>query len=232
MNYFMGNSLWRLVSQSDTVSKAVLIILLLLSIVCWTIFLFKIIVLHLKCKQLAQAHHELESVRTVDQLLIVASKQHGTIAGYYLSRIMVFLKILLESRTDHMQKGILQESEWDVLQRQIAQALDIVMSYEESYVSWLSTSAAVAPLLGLFGTIWGLVHAFMSISELQTADIATVAPGIAEALITTLAGLMLAIPALVMFNIVQRYLRTMEDHLHYIEDHVTFVLQKMVQDTK
>ena len=86
------------------------------------------------------------------------------------------------------------------MQRYLAQTVDVVMAHEESYVSLLATSAAIAPLLGLFGTVWGLVHAFMSIHELQSADIATVAPGIAEALITTLVGLMLAIPALVMFN--------------------------------
>ena len=71
----------------------------------------------------------------------------------------------------------------------------------------LSVSAAVSPLLGLFGTVWGLVHAFVRIGELQTADIATVAPGIAEALITTLAGLMVAIPALVMYHYVANKIR-------------------------
>src|SRR5918996_2656066 len=136
MNYFIGNSLWRLVSQSDAVSKGVLLILLLLSIVCWAIFLFKIIVLRLKCKQLAQTHAQLESVRTVDQLLTIASLHQSTIAGYYLMRIMIFLKVILESSEKKSQTSILQESEWDVLQRHIAQAIDLVMSYEESYVSW------------------------------------------------------------------------------------------------
>jgi biopolymer transport protein ExbB/TolQ len=169
-------------------------------------------------------------VRTIDQLVGIASKQGGTIAGYYLARVMVFLKVLLESHNADVHVGTLREQEWDVMQRHLAQAVDVVVAHEESYVSLLSTSAAVAPLLGLFGTVWGLVHAFMSISELQTADIATVAPGIAEALITTLAGLMVAIPALVMFNIVQRYLRIFEDQINQIADHVAFVLQKMVRN--
>jgi biopolymer transport protein TolQ len=230
IEFFAGNGLWRLVMQSDAISKGVLLLLLGLSMACWTIFLFKIIVLRLKCKQLAQVHHDLHGVRTIDQLVGIASKQGGTIAGYYLARVMVFLKVLLESHNTDVHVGTLREQEWDVMQRHLAQAVDVVVAHEESYVSLLSTSAAVAPLLGLFGTVWGLVHAFMSISELQTADIATVAPGIAEALITTLAGLMVAIPALVMFNIVQRYLRIFEDQINQIADHVAFVLQKMVRN--
>lgn len=229
MNFFVGNSLWHLVIQSDAVSKLVLLVLLILSIICWSVFLFKIIVLRLKCKQLTQVHYELESARSVEQLLVIASRQQATIAGYYLTRVMVFLKMLLESHSDQAYIGTLQEQEWDVLQRYMAQAIDLIMAYEESSVSWLSTSAAVAPLLGLFGTVWGLIHAFVSISELQTADIATVAPGIAEALITTLAGLLVAIPALAMFNMIQRYLKKIEDQLHHISDHVAFILQKLVK---
>ena len=72
--------------------------------------------------------------------------------------------------------------------------------HDEAYVPILSSCAAVAPLLGLFGTVWGLIHAFLQISQTQVADLATVAPGISEALITTLAGLMVAIPALIMYN--------------------------------
>ena len=84
--------------------------------------------------------------------------------------------------------------------KKVAINVDAIVVHEESYLPFLSTSAAVAPLLGLFGTVWGLIHAFMRISEKQVADITTVAPGIAEALVTTLAGLFVAIPALIMFN--------------------------------
>jgi biopolymer transport protein TolQ len=223
---FASNGLWRLVQQSDVVSKIVLLLLLLLSVACWTVFLFKFIVLRMKCTQLERVHYELDTVRSVEQLFTIASKYTGTIVGYIFTRILVFLKIVIESRGE---SNVLREGEWDVMQRYIAQTIDVVVAHEESYVALFPMSAAVSPLLGLFGTVWGLVHAFMSISELQSADIATVAPGIAEALITTLAGLMVAIPALVMFNIVQRYLKQFEDRIHHITDHVAFVIQKMVQ---
>jgi biopolymer transport protein TolQ len=87
-------------------------------------------------------------------------------------------------------------------------------------------SAGVSPLLGLFGTVWGLIHAFVRISEKQSADIATVAPGIAEALITTLAGLMIAIPSLMMFSYLTTQLKSIEHRLIGVADRFSLILQK------
>ena len=101
-----------------------------------------------------------------------------------------------------------------------------MLMHNEEYIAILSSSAAVAPLLGLFGTVWGLVHSFMRISETQVADIATIAPGIAEALITTLAGLIVAIPALIMFNYLHTKTRALEHGLISLADRMTFVLQQ------
>jgi biopolymer transport protein TolQ len=102
-----------------------------------------------------------------------------------------------------------------------------MLLHNEEYLAVLSSSAAVAPLLGLFGTVWGLIHAFIRISETQVADIATIAPGIAEALITTLAGLLVAIPALVMFNYLHTKTRALEQQLITLADRITFIFQQL-----
>ena len=91
----------------------------------------------------------------------------------------------------------------------------------------LSVSAAVSPLMGLFGTVWGLIHAFVRIGELQSADIATVAPGIAEALITTLAGLMVAIPALAMYHYVANKIRATERQLFVCADQISMIMRSL-----
>jgi len=107
-----------------------------------------------------------------------------------------------------------------------------LVAAEESYISILSMSVSVSPLMGLFGTIWGLIHAFVRIGEFQSADIATVAPGIAEALITTLAGLMVAIPAAIMFNVVTNRLRDFERQMFLLTDAVASILQRVsLQET-
>jgi biopolymer transport protein TolQ len=112
-----------------------------------------------------------------------------------------------------------------LLERNIDSSIDTLLLHNEQYLSILSSSAAVAPLLGLFGTVWGLVHSFMRISETGIADIATIAPGIAEALITTLAGLIVAIPALIMFNYLQTKTRALEHNLILLADRMTFIFQ-------
>ena len=68
----------------------------------------------------------------------------------------------------------------------------------------LATIGAVAPFVGLFGTVWGIMNAFIGISEAQTTNLAVVAPGIAEALLTTALGLVAAIPAVVIYNVFAR----------------------------
>ena len=74
--------------------------------------------------------------------------------------------------------------------------LDVV----ESRLSFLATVGSVSPYVGLFGTVWGIMHAFTGLSNLQQVTLATVAPGIAEALVATAIGLFAAIPAVIAYN--------------------------------
>jgi biopolymer transport protein ExbB len=68
----------------------------------------------------------------------------------------------------------------------------------------LATIGATAPFIGLFGTVWGIMNSFIGIAKLQTTNLAVVAPGIAEALLATAAGLIAAIPAVVIYNLFAR----------------------------
>ena len=70
----------------------------------------------------------------------------------------------------------------------------------EKGMSWLATTAGVAPFIGLFGTVWGIIDAFSGLGTSGSASLRAVAPGIAEALVTTAAGLFAAIPALIAYN--------------------------------
>jgi biopolymer transport protein TolQ len=70
----------------------------------------------------------------------------------------------------------------------------------EKYMPWLATTGAVSPFIGLFGTVWGVMDAFAGLGDAGTASLRAVAPGIAEALITTAAGLFAAIPAVIAYN--------------------------------
>lgn len=214
---FMGNALWHLIMQSDAICKGVLLILLVLSIATWTIFFYKFILLRNKKKELAQALEQLNNVQTFDDLLSLGYRLNTTVGGYFINRNLAFLKSILETAKLQGRIGLTAE-EREMVREHSYQVIDDIVAKEETNLPFLSATAAVSPLLGLFGTVWGLVHAFVSISQKQSADIATVAPGIAEALITTLAGLMVAIPALVMFVYLNTMVKNIEQQCTNLAD--------------
>ena len=225
MNVVWGNSLWQLVKQSDVVSCLVLLILLVASIVCWAVLVYKFILCTIKKRQIKSMVAVIKNVNTFEDMLNVSRQFSKTLPGDVLAQILVYLKSLLNSEED--KKRTLSESEWNLLQDYTHQVISDVLYNEESYLPILSTTAAVAPLLGLFGTVWGLVHSFIRISEQQAADISVVAPGIAEALITTLAGLVVAIPALVMFNYLNSKVKLVEQQLVSIADKVMLLVRRL-----
>jgi biopolymer transport protein TolQ len=86
----------------------------------------------------------------------------------------------------------------------VKRALQIASSDElsrlEHWLSWLATTGGVCPFIGLFGTVWGIIDAFNGLGMASTASLQSVAPGIAEALVTTAGGLFAAIPAVIAYN--------------------------------
>lgn len=223
MDLFMGNSLWYLIVQSDAISKCVLLLLLGMSVMCWAVFFGKIALMHLKKRQLLLVGVHIKKVDALQELILVATEHAGTLPGYLISKNLSFLNMIFKLG----QTKELTNIECDMMLTHLDQTVDSVVQQEKSYLAILSTSAGVAPLLGLFGTVWGLIHAFMRISEKQVADITTVAPGIAEALLTTLAGLLVAIPAMVMFNYLQMQVRTIEQQSLAITDHIALIVQQL-----
>jgi len=228
-NVFLGNSIWHLVSQADLVAKLVLLLLVGLSILCWAIFFYKLILLRIKRRQVHAVRKAMKDVTSFEQLLTVASEHTNTLPGYFLTRNLTFLKSLL-STADGQRKKTLTYTELELVQQHVDQVADDILCGEESYLTVLSTTAAVAPLIGLFGTVWGLVHAFIRIGQRQSADIATVAPGIAEALITTLTGLVVAIPAFVMFSYCSSQVRKLGRDFAVIADQFVVLVQRLVSN--
>jgi biopolymer transport protein TolQ len=95
----------------------------------------------------------------------------------------------------------------DSLSRSLARAATVEVTRLERRISFLATTASVTPFIGLFGTVWGIMTAFGDIGRMGSANLAVVAPGIAEALVTTAAGLAAAIPAAVFYNLYNSSIR-------------------------
>lgn len=204
-----SHGVWGLVLQSDLTSKIVLLTLFGMSVISWAVVLYKFILFRIKQAQVKQVLHELKSCTKVADVVLLAQRHSKTLPGHVLIELLTYVKQTRDTQTT------------DMLQIYTDQILDEVMYQEEAYTPVLSISSAVATLLGLFGTVWGLVHSFVRISEKQSADIVTVAPGIAEALITTVAGLMVAIPSLVFLHYISLKTRDLEHLLVMMCDKVT-----------
>lgn len=219
-----GNALLQLVMQSDIMTKFILVLLLSLSILCWGIFFYKWALVAVKERHIREIKKALKEVKTFHDLRELAARFAHTIPGYMLSKNIMFIKQVLDAK----QEGTLAEEDREYIDDYIYQTVDELMQAETSYLTFLSTTAAVAPLLGLFGTVWGLVHAFVNISQQQTADIVTIAPGIAEALITTLAGLMVAIPVLAMYHFLHQKARLLEFYYLNLADTLRIFMKRFL----
>jgi biopolymer transport protein ExbB/TolQ len=225
MKLLMGNALWQLTTQSDFVTKIILLALLGLSILCWAFFFYKIILLRVKKRHVRQALILLDAIKNVDQLLITTTQLSGTVPGYFLATNVTLIKDFLQKKEGLSKE--LSADELAMIREQAYATIDDIAYHEDASLTLFSTTAAISPLLGLFGTVWGLIHAFVRISEKQSADITTVAPGIAEALITTLAGLMVAIPTMIMYNYLLSQSGILEQRLTSLAQKLMVVIQKV-----
>lgn len=96
----------------------------------------------------------------------------------------------------------------DIVVRALKKANTVEMAALEQSVSWLATVASAAPFVGLFGTVWGIMNSFQTIGATGNANLASVAPGISEALIATAIGLAAAIPAAIAYNLLNTKIRS------------------------
>jgi len=210
---------FQLVMQADIMTKMVLFALFMASVTCIWIILSKFFLLWRQKKSMRLLQQQIKKVRSFDDLLALGKRLQGCAGGRLLVRSFSELKELLNSQGPaESGKSKLSPNNVEHLKLAVEQNLDQVLSEEEQYMPVLGTSAAVSPLVGLFGTVWGLVHAFVDISRSKSADISVVAPGIAEALTTTLAGLIVAIPALIFFHYFSNELRKLEQQLWGVND--------------
>ena len=214
---------WQLVAQADVMTKTVLLALFSLSVFCMWIVLNRFLVFWRQRKGMKALRAHLRKVRTFDELLAVGKRYQDVAGGRLLIKALSELKRQIPEKgaekTKHLAKNI------ENMEAGIDQLIDQVLTEEGQYLPVLGTSAAVSPLVGLFGTVWGLVHAFVDISRHKSADLAVVAPGIAEALTTTLAGLMVSIPALVFFHYFSNELRKLEQQLWGVADKFIHVVK-------
>ncbi len=188
---------WGMYLAADVVVKAVMIALALASLATWTILLAKGWELTRQARQLRAARALLLQSAQLPPQSEEASLQQGTaLAMLDAARTELRLSQDLDSR--------------DGIKERIASRLDRIeletARVQRRGIGVLASIGAVAPFVGLFGTVWGIMNSFIGIAHSNTTNLAVVAPGIAEALLATALGLVAAIPAVLVYNHFSRVL--------------------------
>ncbi len=174
--------------------KLVMILLILASIWSWAIIVQKLLDFRRTRRGVAAFEEAFWSGEPLDELFEELGPEPSGAAE------RIFAAGMLEWRRSHRQDGALIPG----AQQRIDRSMDVAIAKEADTLNrglpYLATVGSTAPFVGLFGTVWGIMHAFVQIAQSQNTNLAVVAPGIAEALMATALGLLAAIPAVVFYN--------------------------------
>lgn len=187
-----------LITRTGIVVKVTLLGLVLFSLLSWAIILYKGMVLR-RAYSHSQAFLEVfrRSNRFSEVATICVQLKASPLVGVFQSG-HIELNHQMRGGGNPSSKPTVRSLE--SLSRALSRAATVEQTRLERRVSFLATTASVTPFVGLFGTVWGIMNAFEAIGAIGSANLATVAPGIAEALIATATGLFAAIPAAVFYN--------------------------------
>jgi len=205
-----------MVTHGGPIVSGVLLILVLSSVASWTIIFRKL--LHLRKAQQESVRFletfwrskRLDTIYAATEEMPISPVAQVFRAGYLeLSKVTQAQPEKGEDAAMHDQLGGFENVE-----RALARAANAELTALETQIPFLGTTAAAAPFVGLFGTVWGIMGAFRDIYAAGNANLATVARPISEALIATAVGLFAAIPALVAYNAFNSRIRVLDNEMH------------------
>lgn len=203
-------SLWDMVNDATLVSKIVLAILVLCAIYALSLLFEKILVMRAVKSKTAAFVAAFRKTKTPDEAAQAVAKQPDSIAKRMFAAGMVEVQKTRDLGLYSMKSG-------DHTLSRVQTAMDIEQNkgIEDlgSNMTFLASIGANAPFIGLFGTVFGIMNSFIGIANSQTTSLAVVAPGIAEALLATAAGLLAAIPAVLIYNFTSKAISTVGGNL-------------------
>ena len=215
----MEENLWSLVSrtvnQSGGIEKAIFFLLLGFSLISWCLMFVKFYDIHISRRN---GNRFLELFDGADRFGSIMNTIH-TVGPSPLANIFKAGMSALESRrastavtSDPRQISVNPESSPDDI---VAMSMQHTAASEfgrlQKGLGFLATIGSTSPFIGLFGTVWGIMHTFRDLSNMKSASIAVVAPGISASLIATAAGLAVAIPAVMAYNFLVAQIEGLED---------------------
>lgn len=194
-----GNVLFDAIGDSGLVGKTIYLVLFLASIWVWTIIVYKFLLFR-RIEGLAEAFLSQFRRARSGSLLSLNSGRLAPEFNPFFSVYQRGCQELIRRREENPQGGKLSLDERAKIRAAMDETGRTQASEMEKHLIFLATASAAGPLFGILGTLWGVLIAFRRMGELGAATLDAVAPGISEALLTTVVGLGIAIPALLAYN--------------------------------
>jgi biopolymer transport protein TolQ len=221
-------SLLSLFLQADAVVKLVMIVLLIASIWVWTIIIEKVVTLRRVNREANRFEDEFWSGGSLDTLY----DREGADPVHPIAA--VFGAAMSEWKRTARIAGT--EIGKTSVRERVDRAMNVTIMREmdrlERFMIFLASVGSTAPFIGLFGTVWGIMHSFSAIAAMHNTDLAVVAPGIAEALFATAIGLVAAIPAVLAYNKLSNDLARFNSRLEGFGSEFSAILSRQTEEQK
>jgi len=189
-------SIWSLVVEASLVVQIVMVILVLASFLSWIVIFQRISVFGKAKKRLRAFEERFWSGVDLGQLYRELSDTDKALEGAE----HIFCSGIKEYTRMTQQKNYDPDAVMDAVQRSMRVALSREEEKLDQHLPFLATVGSTSPYIGLFGTVWGIMNSFRGLANVHQATLASVAPGISEALVATAIGLFAAIPAVIAYN--------------------------------
>ncbi len=210
MDVGVNMSLYSLLLEAALVVKLVLVILVLMSVLSWALIFYKLYILNKTKKDILQDYRTFSKAADFVSALRTLKKKPSSSLYRIGTKAVNEIKALEKSNLEDQSKSAVGVEN---TRRVLRQAVSTEVNRVGYALSFLATCANSAPFLGLFGTVWGIMHTFQSIGMQESTALSAVAPGIAEALVATAFGLGVAIPASIAYNSFLSMLESIEAEL-------------------
>jgi biopolymer transport protein TolQ len=215
-------SLWSLFADASRLVQLVMLLLLIASLYSWTVIIQKFRMLRTARSDAVIFENRFWSGIDLVELYKQVNKRRDDLQG--LARL--FEAGFGEFARLRKQNGLTSMDVVEGAQRSMRVALSRELDRLETGLAFLATVGSTSPYVGLFGTVWGIMNAFLALGQANNATLAMVAPGIAEALIATAMGLFAAIPAVIAYNRFSNEVERMDNRYETFKEEFSTLLQR------
>jgi biopolymer transport protein TolQ len=192
----MNINIFKIIADADIVVQLILLLLVFFSVFSWAIIFFKSKTLKTANRQSDRFLEAFRRSKSLSEVNEAAKKLRGS----PLAMIFLAGNKELAYQSKSTSEGGWTGEKTDSLNRALLKASNAEVARLEKMMFFLATTGSVSPFIGLFGTVWGIMIAFIRIGAMRSASLQVVAPGIAEALVATAVGLFAAVPAVIAYN--------------------------------